>query len=302
MMVRSSAIVKSLVFHVAVVGMFVVSFPFLSRDIAPEQPILTVDIVKTTPETNLDEGIETQSDSEASQADADDAPPPPPPPTPPAPPPPATPAPEIAEAVPTPSVNPKPAKTPDTKPQPVAAPPKRPTQHSPEFKKRQQEQALLTSKLQDLTERQAKLKKEDQEKKDKEAAERKEAQDKLDQIVGQALNTPRRTSSSLGVAQIDLLRNHIATCWNPPPGASSADALIVDIIVRLNRHDDKSADVEEVEIVDKAKMRSDGTFRAAALAARRALIECSPLPLPLGKGETQRELQFEFNPRFITRS
>ena len=32
--------------------------PLLSRDIAPEQPILTVDIVNVAPETNLDEGVE----------------------------------------------------------------------------------------------------------------------------------------------------------------------------------------------------------------------------------------------------
>ncbi len=107
-----------------------------------------------------------------------------------------------------------------------------------------------------------------------------------------------RTSSALGVSQTDLLRNHIAQCWNPPAGASGADALIVDIIVRLN----KRAEVKDVEIVDEARMRSDGTFQAAARAASRAIIDCSPLPLPLEGYETWKELQFEFNPRFITRS
>lgn len=331
-MVRSSAVIKSVVFHVVVVGGFFVSMPFLSRDIAPEQPILTVDIVNTLPETSLDEGVKAKVEPKAPEVKAEEpkaespkAPPPPAPP-PPAPPPAPEPAPsealETAEAVPVPSVKPKPVKAPKPKakapPKPVKAPPKRPTQKSPEFKKRQQEQAQLTSKLQDLTERQARLKREQaekekkkkaaeekmkkllaaKEKKDKEAAERKEAQDKLDQLVGQALNVPRRNSAALGVSQTDLLRNHIAQCWNPPAGASGADALNVDIIVRLN----KRAEVKTVEIVDEARMKSDRTFKAAALAARRAVVECSPLPLPLDSYDTWKELQFEFNPRFITRS
>ena len=330
-MVRSSAVLKSVIFHAAVVGSFMVSMPFLSRDIAPEQPILTVEIVNTLPETNLDEGVKAKVEPKAPEPKVEEpkveAPPAPAPaPPPPAPPPAPEPAPaeavETAEAVPVPSVKPKPEKAPKpkakAKPKPVQAPPKRPTQQSPEFKKRQQEQAALTSKLQDLTERQARLKREREEKekkkkaaeekmkkllaakekKDKEAAERKEAQDKLDQLVGQALNTPRRTSSALGVSQTDLLRNHIAQFWNPPAGASGADALIVDIIVRLN----KRAEVKEVLIVDEARMARDSTFRAAARAARSAVIESSPLPLPLDGYENWKELQFEFNPRFITRN
>ena len=308
-----------------------ISMPFLSRDIAPEQPILTVDIINKLPETNLDEGVEAKVEPKAAEVEEPKVETPPPAPAPaPAPPPAPAPAPEpapseaaeIAEAVPVPSVKPKPVKAPkpkaESRPKPVKAPPKRPIKKSPEFKKRQQEQAALTSKLQDLTERQARLKREREEKEkkkkaaeekmkkllaaqkkeDKESAERKEAQDKLDQLVGQALNTPRRTSSALGVSEQDMLRNHIGQFWNPPAGASGADALIVDIIVRLN----KRAEVKEVDIVDKARMASDSTFRAAARAARSAVIESSPLPLPLDNYEKWKELQFEFNPRFITRN
>ena len=329
-MVRSSAVLKSVIFHVVVVGAFAVSMPFLSRDIAPEQPTLTVDIVKTVPKTNLDEGVEAKVEPKSPEPKVEEAKPEPPQPAPAPPPPAPPPAPEpapseaevTAEAVPVPSVKPKRVKTPkpkaESKPKPVKAPPKRPIRKSPEFKKRQQEQAALTSKLQDLTERQARLKREREEKekkkkaaedkmkklleankkKDKEAAERKEAQDKLDQLVGQALNAPRRTSSALGIAQIDMLRNHMGQFWNPPAGASGADALIVDIIVRLN----KRAEVKEVLIVDEARMASDSTFRAAARAARSAVIESSPLPLPLDDYDKWKELEFEFNPSFITRN
>jgi hypothetical protein len=293
-MVRHSAVIQSMGFHVAVVAAFAVSIPYLSRDIAPEQPILTVEIVDIAPETNLDEGTDTAIEPEVQdetekppEVEQPEAPPPAPAQRPP-PTPESVPSEDLetAEAEPVPSLESK----------PVQAPQKRPINESPEFKELQEKQAQLTSKLQDLTERQAQQKRENEEK-DEEAAELKEAQEELDQLVGQALNAPPKTSSTLSVSQTDILRNHIGICWNPPAGASGADALIVDIIVRLN----ESADVVSVVIVDEARVNSDRTFRAAANAASRAIIDCSPLPLPLDEYESWRELQFEFNPRFITR-
>lgn len=296
-----AAIIKSVLFHAAIVGVFVVSTPFLSRDIAPEQPILTVDIVSDVPQTNLDEGAKAASkQDQAPKTSSDDASPPPPPP-----PPPPKPTPSIAEPVPSESVASKKAEAPSP-PRVVTAPPKRPVKQSPEFKKRQQEQVQLTKKLQDLAERKARQqreKDEDAQKKkaadaDTADAEKKDVEDKIAGLIGQALNTPAKTSVPLGVSDIDRLRNHIAVCWSPPAGASGADALIVDIIVRLN----SVAEVQEVDIVDQARMRNDGVFSAAARAASSAVIECSPLPLPLDQYDKWKVLEFEFNPSFITRN
>ena len=331
-MVRLSAVAKSLIFHVLVVAGFVVTMPFLSRDIAPEQPILTVEIVNTVPETNLDEGVEGKSEPKPQPkpvAEDKAPPPPPPPPPPPAPQPEPEPQPsvaeEVAEAVPVPVPEPKPEKAPKPKakktpPKPVAAPPKRPIQKSPEYKKRQEQQAQLTSKLKDLTERQKTLRKqkeeEDRKKKEAEAkltklleqqqkkkdeadqAERQETEEKMADLIGQALNTPRKKSGKLGISDRDRLRSHLAVCWTPPPGAAGADTLIVDIIVRL----DKRAEVKDVEIEDKTRVQLDATFKAAARAAQRAIFDCSPLPLPLDQYEVWKELQFAFDPRFITRN
>ena len=331
-MVRLSAVAKSLIFHVLVVAGFVVTMPFLSRDIAPEQPILTVEIVNTVPETNLDEGVEGKSEPKPQPkpvAEDKAPPPPPPPPPPPAPQPEPEPQPsvaeEVAEAVPVPVPEPKPEKAPKPKakktpPKPVTAPPKRPIQKSPEYKKRQEQQAQLTSKLKDLTERQKTLRKqkeeEDRKKKEAEAkltklleqqqkkkdeadqAERQETEEKMADLIGQALNTPRKKSGKLGISDRDRLRSHLAVCWTPPPGAAGADTLIVDIIVRLN----KRAEVKDVEIEDKTRVQSDATFKAAARAAQRAIFDCSPLPLPLDQYEVWKELQFAFDPRFITRN
>ena len=333
-MIDRSAIVKSLIFHVLIVAGFTATFPFLSRDVAPDQPILTVEFVDSAKETNLDEGVKGKAEPKAAEAEEETeapapapAPPPPPPPPPkPAPQPEPTPsaAEQVAEAVPLPTPVPKPVKAPESKPKsapkPVQAPPKRPIQQSPDFKKRQEEQALLTSKLQDLTERNKALQrqKEEDERKKKEAndklaklladqqkkkdeanqAEREETEEKMADLIGQALNTPRKKAGKLGISDQDRLRSHIAVCWTPPPGASGADALIVDIIVRLNQR----AEVKDVEIEDKARMQSDATFKAAARAAQRAIFDCSPLPLPLDQYDVWKELPFAFDPRFITRN
>ena len=326
-MPRGGAMFQSVVFHGIVVGAFVVGVPHLSRDFVPPPPILTVEIVETLPETNLDEGVDVKpvkQEAPAPEEQTEQTPPPPPPPPPEAPPAPETPppAPQTAEAVPVPSPEPKPEAAPKTekpksKPKPVKAPPKKPLLKSPANTQNKNNQLALASKLQDLTERQATLrqKQEEEEKKKKKARnkldellanaqknkdtenEQDEARARLDQLAGQALNTPTRTSDRTGVSLGDLLANHIGQRWNPPSGAAGADALIVDIIVRL----DKNAEVLEVEIVDKARFKNDPTYKAAANAARRAVFDSSPLPLSLDEYERWKELPIEFNPRFITR-
>ena len=59
-MPRGGPFVESLVFHGIVVGVFVFGMPYLSRDSVPPEPILTVEIVNTVPETNLDEGVDVK--------------------------------------------------------------------------------------------------------------------------------------------------------------------------------------------------------------------------------------------------
>ncbi len=323
-MVRVPEIIFSLAFHAGIVLLAVASVPFLSRDLSPPQPILTVEVVNKVPETNLNEGSEAVSkpppkpkrQPEPETPAKQDPQPAPPKPEP-------KPTPETA-AIPIPEAQPKPESKPvpppkarpKAPPKTVAAPPKRPKHLSPDYKKRQEQQKQVTAKLKDLAEREAARKKqqEDRLKKKKqaqdklakilasneqEAAEKpQDAEDKIEDIIGEALNTQQVKSSPLGVSDIDKLRNHIAPCWNPPAGTIASDALIIDIIVRLN----PQAEVIEVEIKDKARLESDSVFRAAARAVQRAMGECSPLPLPLPKYNEWKELSFSFDPRFITRS
>ena len=316
---RGAAIGQSLTVHVVVVAVAWFGLPHLTRDLSFDQPVLTVDIVEVTPETNLEEGIDANPDP-VEESPPEEAPPPDTPPPPPSPTAPPAPAAE-AEPVPTPELAAdSPPEKPDVKPvkaTKVAAPPRPPREKSPDYKKRQQQQAVLTSKLQDLTrrteEQRRRQEEEDDEKKkaqeklaelvdeqrkQQDQAEKDEAKEKLDELVGQALNTPRRTSATLGISDIDRLRSHLATCWSPPPGAARANTLIVDIIVRL----DAQAVVQSVRIKDESRFKREEAYRAAANAARRAVFACSPLPLPLESYEEWKELEIAFDPRFITRS
>ena len=88
-MPRGGPLVESLVFHGIVVGVFVFGMPYLSRDSVPPEPILTVEIVNTVPETNLDEGVDVKPVEKPAPKPEEDidtaAEPPPPPPAPPPP-------------------------------------------------------------------------------------------------------------------------------------------------------------------------------------------------------------------------
>jgi outer membrane biosynthesis protein TonB len=297
-MPNNAAVVQSLMFHGFVAGLFVVSAPYLSRDIAPEQAILTVEIVNVVPETNLDEGAdvaepEIQQEEPAASKVTPATPPTPPPekvteqedsPSPKA---------DDAEALPE-TADVKKEDKPKSPPKAVTTPPQRPLIKSPVYKKAKDAQLALASKLQDLTERKAAQRVDEE---DVESQEEDDAEVKLADRAGQALNTRPKNTSLTGISVADKLRNHIAEHWSPPPGAAGADALIVDIIVSLNAQ----AEVQKVAIVDKARFRSDDTFKAAANAARRAIFDASPLPLPLDQYEQWKELQIKFDPRFITR-
>ena len=101
----------------------------------------------------------------------------------------------------------------------------------------------------------------------------------------------------LGMSELDRLRAHISRHWNPPSGAAGADALKVDIRVRLER----DGTIIEAQIEDTNRYNKDRNFRAAANSALRAVLDASPLPLPAEKYEQWQEFIFGFDPRFISR-
>jgi len=111
-----------------------------------------------------------------------------------------------------------------------------------------------------------------------------------------APNPPAEQSLSeqpLTMSEVDAIRRQIERCWNVPAGARDAQNLVVEIRVRLN----PDGSVFQAEILDLARLASDGFFRAAAESAYRAVLQCSPLQLPPKKYNLWRVVTLRFNPR-----
>ena len=132
--------------------------------------------------------------------------------------------------------------------------------------------------------------------------ERKKAAEKLTHSLsaaaGDVLRAPKKPPiGPLGLSDIDRLRAHLSSCWDPPIGAAGSDTLIVDIIVSLNRE----GSVLSAEVDNKLRFNKDRIFKVAAEEAIRATRECSPLPLPPEKYEQWKSFVFTFNPKFLSR-
>jgi len=315
----------SLGFHVLVVTLFTVGWPFLTSDETDTQPLIVVDIVRTVPNTNLAGADGGGKAADVEQEETLKKPPPPPPPPP-------APVPKpVAQAKPAPKVAPKPVvddaeilpskivsapvarpkpEAPKALKKPVSAPVSAPVSRpKPPQKKvtpvpkakpnklakqsRQKEKAdALNGLLQNLAEATQAKEAEENQKAQKKALNKQLAQN-LTAAVGDALKTPSNSSiMPLGVSDIDRLRSHISKHWTPPVGAKGASQLKVDIFVKLER----DGTVTRAEIVDKSRFNRDKLFSVAARAARSAILEASPLPLPAEKYELWKEFIFGFDP------
>ena len=97
------------------------------------------------------------------------------------------------------------------------------------------------------------------------------------------------------ISEIDLVRQQISQCWNITSGARQAEALSVEIEMKMN----PDATVRKARVLDPARMNSDPYYRAAAESALRALShpDCIPLKFPLGKYKLWKSFIFNFDPK-----
>ena len=79
---------------------------------------------------------------------------------------------------------------------------------------------------------------------------------------------------------------------NPPVGAAEAENLVVSVRIRLSRSGELEGNPEVVS-GGGASMAE----RAAADAARRAILRCQPYNAPADKYEAWADVQFNFDPR-----
>ena len=94
--------------------------------------------------------------------------------------------------------------------------------------------------------------------------------------------------------EIDILRNHVRQCWNAPYAANELNK-----VINLKIFTNPDGSVVNVQIIDVAFYKKDPVYRAAADSARRAVKDCSPLPLPKNKYDLFKSFNFNFDTSFI---
>lgn len=94
----------------------------------------------------------------------------------------------------------------------------------------------------------------------------------------------------------DALRSMIRPCWSPQVGAPNAADLVVDFDISLNP-DGSVAQAPQLAGQSASMVASNAYTRAAADAAKRAIMECAPYKLPANQYSTWRAFTFHFDPR-----
>ncbi len=233
-------------------------------------------------------------------------PPPPPPPKPepepvaePEPAPEPAPAPETAEAQPepAPSKEPVPAPpVPKAKPKAVKEPPKEVAEAEPP-KEKEPEKKPEKPKKDDPPKKEddkpfdpdaviAGL--EDKENKDDTTENGPEKKPSEDDKPQKGIGDPSRQTAKLQ----DAFIGQVARCWSPPMGAPAPEKLIVKIRIRLNRDGSLSGLPEYME----PENMGDPYYRAAAEAARRAVMGCQNYQLPADQYDQWKVIEAKFDP------
>ena len=114
--------------------------------------------------------------------------------------------------------------------------------------------------------------------------------DKITQDQNKTVNT-----SGLSLSEEDALKAQIFGCWSIPLGLPYNENLLVRIKLELN----PDGTVSQSEILDHARMNKPGQgfYKVLAESALRAVKLCQPLRVPTTGYERWKELQLNFDAR-----
>ena len=128
----------------------------------------------------------------------------------------------------------------------------------------------------------------------KEKANKEDLLKKIKKMAGNSNRQVKETSLNFSQTDIDRISNHVRKFFNVSYAASEVNNIItLKIITNLD------GTVQSVTIIEKSKYMKNKFYRAAADAARRAVLDSSPLPLPKGKEKLFTDMIFDFNTSFI---
>ena len=168
-----------------------------------------------------------------------------------------------------------------------STPPK--TVTKPEQIQKKQKQNLAKGLLNTLSE----VKNQNDERK-KEEVNKTELLNKIKKMAGNSNRRADEKEIKLSITDINVIQNHITKFWKLSYAASE-----VDIIIPLKITTNTDGSVNSVNIYDKAEYLKNKFYRATADAARRAVLDSSPLPLPKGKEKKFQNFILDFDTSFI---
>ena len=160
----------------------------------------------------------------------------------------------------------------------------------PEKIKNKQKEYLAKGILKTLTKPQIQQEKVKKDKKNS----NQEVLKKIKTLVGNSNRQVQQTEIKLSQTELNRIQNHVQKFWKMSYGASEVKAIIT---LKISTNTDGT--VRSVSIFDKTLYQKDKFFRATADAARRAVLDSSPLPLPKGKEKKFQNILMDFNTSFI---
>ena len=128
---------------------------------------------------------------------------------------------------------------------------------------------------------------------DKSKEEQAETTKKLDKITQS--QDPSMNLSGLSLSEEDALKAQIFGCWSIPLGLPYNESLLVRIKLKLK----PDGSVIKTEILDHARMNKPGQafYKVLAESALRAIQLCQPLRVPTTGYERWKDLQLNFDAR-----
>ncbi len=320
----SRSIALSAGLHLLLIAIMIVGLPSLFRKPPPLETPIAVQLVNIAPETKATQPNPFRPKAEAKPEPAPAPPAPKPEPKPEPPQAVAAPPPASANAPPPPVPEPKPEiKTPATPPPPP--PPPKPVEAKappmpPEAKPKPEPRPLLRREAKADPAAFQKLIKSLEQKHEEKRDDKKAEPAAFDALLknltrdqtadaDEAPRAPHRMASlappssqpkaplasQMTASQIDLIREQLRPCFNPPFGAKEKPDLVADIRVVMN----PDGTVQQARVVDQGQYNSDPIYRAIADAGVRALKnpQCSPLRFPPEQFAAWQTFIFGFSTR-----
>ena len=262
----TKGLIFSITFHALMILLTVLTLPFLLREPIDLPPIVSVELIQISDDTNIAYApkarkvIEKVKEEEEKRIVSEQAPP-------------SAKAKEKPDRIPLPDEKKDEKKLIEKKQNPEEIKPQ--IRQSSEFEKKE---IIDTNQIAALIDKAR-----------EEAAVTEKTSEKLTQS-----NVKNSFATGLTLSQEDALRAQIFGCWSVPLGLPYD----TDLLVRIKLNLKKDGTVLKSEILDHERMNKPGQkfYKILAESALRAVRLCQPLKVPPTGYNKWKELQLNFNP------